>query len=184
MTQSKNSISYEEQLLKEYDFLTERSIDTSKGTRQFFVTSITINAAAIAYSFEQKEPLIVLAGIIYMIFSLIYVKGRDHFMTDITNYIKENIEPNFDGLNWFMKQNKRFEEHRKKKKWDWRFRGYLIFMGLSLAVYGIESYAFCNDLLDNIMAFPLWIILFLLTLGAIIVVTLIIRKKDKKYEQT
>jgi len=158
--------SSEEQLLNEYNALKERVFDISKVTNNYIISSITIVAASIVFSLEQQEPLIVLIGIYYMAFFLVFVKARNRAMREISKYIAEEIESRVEGLNWFSRSP-------KPRKFDSVVGIHSIIMIISSIVFYYQSFILCK-LGDNLIwDINLRTIIFIITFIAIIGVSLL-----------
>ncbi len=91
----------ESQLLSEYNSVREELIGISKSIRQFNLTTITISAAAVLFTFQFTNQWLSFLGFLYTIISFIYVKAQKFSIRSLGIYIEVFIESRFKELNWY-----------------------------------------------------------------------------------
>ncbi|MQY80498.1 MAG: hypothetical protein GH151_15155 [Bacteroidetes bacterium] len=90
----------ESQLLSEYNSVREELTGISKSIRQFNLTTITISAAAVLFTFQFTNQWLSFLGFWYTIISFIYVKAQKFYIRSLGIYIEVFIESRLKELNW------------------------------------------------------------------------------------
>lgn len=91
----------ESQLLSEYNSVREELIGISKSIRQFNLTTITISAAAVLFTFQFTNQWLSFLGFLYTIISFIYVKAQKFSIRSLGIYIEVFIESRIKEFNWY-----------------------------------------------------------------------------------
>jgi len=91
----------ESQLLSEYNSVREELTGISKSIRQFNLTTITISAAAVLFTFQFTNQWLSFLGFWYTIISFFYVKAQKFSIRSLGIYIEVFIESRLKELNWY-----------------------------------------------------------------------------------
>ena len=177
MIQVPIKIPNESPLLTEYDSVREELIEISKSIKQFSLTTITISAAAVLFTFQFTNPWLSFLGFWYTIISFIYVKAQKFSIRSLGIYIEVFIESRLKELSWYSVRSAISDT-------SWWGR-----MGLDsiILLYGFMSFicaaAFYWMSIENCYLKKFWLILIPVLYIVILLVMILVHtwNRDEKY---
>lgn len=177
MIQVPAKIPNESQLLTEYNSVREELVSISKSIKQFSLTTITISAAAVLFTFQFTNPWLSFMGFWYTIISFIYVKAQKFSIRSLCIYIEVFIESRLKELSWHSVRSTISDT-----SWWGRMN-----LDSTILLYGFMSFicaaAFYWMSIENCYLKKIWLILIPILYFVILLVMILVYSwnRDEKY---